>query len=193
MFCKNCGKELEEGIKFCPKCGTAVDSVVDNIQEELPERTEKKEHRFFLKLFPWLILLVVIVAGVIGALSYTRIIDIPFLSDFNEDNILETLNERAVIVEEKDIVMETDTEGTVTIIVQIPDYELLFKEAYKSANPNGYLVKALALGKYEIREYKEVATVTVDDAVTTIHSDEVVHQLLEEALINAINVLSEVE
>ena len=54
-------------------------------------------------------------------------------------------------------------------------------------------MKALALGDYEIREYEEVVTVTVADDVTTIHSDEVVHKLLEEALINAINALSEVE
>ena len=23
MFCKNCGKEIEEDVKFCPECGTA--------------------------------------------------------------------------------------------------------------------------------------------------------------------------
>lgn len=155
--------------------------------------TGQKVRRFFLKLFLWLILLVVIASGIIAGLSYTGIIDIPVLSEFNEDNILETLNERAVVVEETEIVMETDTEGTATVIVKMPNYELLFKEAYASENPDQYLVKALALGDYEIREYKEVATVTVTDNVTTIHSDEIVHELLEEALINAINSLSEVE
>lgn len=155
--------------------------------------TGQKVRRFFLKLFLWLVLLIVIAGGTIGGLSYMGIIDIPFLSNFNEDNILETLNERAVVVEETDIVMETDTEGTATVIVKMPDYELLFKEAYASENPDQYLVKALALRDYEIREYEEVATVTVAGDVTTIHSDEVVHKLLEEALINAINALSEVE
>ena len=24
MFCKNCGTQLKEGAKFCPKCGTPV-------------------------------------------------------------------------------------------------------------------------------------------------------------------------
>lgn len=155
--------------------------------------TGQKVRRFFLKLFLWLILLVVLAGGTIGGLSYMGIIDIPFLSDFNEDNILETLNERTVVVEETNIVMETEDKGTATIIVQLPDYELLFKEAYLSENPDQYLVKALALGQYEIREYKETATVTVDDGVTNIHSDEVVKQVLEKALINAINALSEVE
>ena len=23
MFCKNCGKQIEDGVKFCPECGTA--------------------------------------------------------------------------------------------------------------------------------------------------------------------------
>ena len=155
--------------------------------------TGQKVCRFFLKLFLWLILLVVIAGGTIAGLSYMGIIDIPVLSEFNEDNILETLNERAVVVEKTDIVMKTDTEGTATVIVKMPNYELLFKEAYASENPDQYLVKALALGDYEIREYEEVVTVTVADDVTTIHSDEVVHKLLEEALINAINALSEVE
>lgn len=154
--------------------------------------TGQKVRRFFLKLFWWLILLVVIAGGIIAGLSYTGIIDIPVLSEFNEENILETLNERAVVVKETEIVMETDTEGTATVIVKMPNYELLFKEAYSSEKPDQYLVKALALGDYEIREYKEVATVTVTDDVTTIHSDEIVHELLEEALINAINTLSEV-
>lgn len=155
--------------------------------------TGQKVRRFFVKLLLWLILLVIIAGGTIAGLSYMGIIDIPVLSEFNEDNILETLNERAVVVEETEIVMETDTEGTATVVVKMPNYELLFKEAYASENPDRYLVKALALGDYEIREYKEVATVTVADDVTTIHSDEVVHKLLEEALINAINALSEVE
>lgn len=26
MFCKNCGKEIEDGTKFCPKCGAACDA-----------------------------------------------------------------------------------------------------------------------------------------------------------------------
>lgn len=29
-FCKNCGASLEEGKKFCPGCGTAVDSAPNN-------------------------------------------------------------------------------------------------------------------------------------------------------------------
>lgn len=155
--------------------------------------TGQKVRKFFSKLFLRLILLVVIAGGIIGGLSYMGIFDIPLLTDFSKDNILETLNERAVVVEETDIVMETDDKGTAAIVVQIPDYELLFKEAYASENPNQYLVKALVLRNYEIREYEDIATITVESGETIIHSDEVVHRLLEEVLINAINTLSEVE
>ena len=168
--------------------------------EKKAEKNEKraamtkgqKARRFFLKLLLLLILLV-IAGGIIGGLSYMGIFDIPFLSDYNKDNILKTLNERSIVVEETDIVMESDDSGTANIVVQIPDYGLLFKEAYASKNPDLYLVKALALGQYEVREYEEVAAVTVKDGETTIHSEEVVHQILEEALINAINDSSEVE
>lgn len=153
----------------------------------------QKMGRFFLKLLLWMLLLVAVTGGIIAGLSYMGISNIPFLSEFNEDNILETLNKRAIAVEESDIVMETDTEGTATIIVKMPNYELLFKEAYASENPDRYLAKALILGHYEVQEYEETAAVTVANGVTTIHSDEVVHRLLEKALINAINALTEVE
>ena len=31
-FCTKCGKEIEEGAKFCPSCGAAVSSNEDNYQ-----------------------------------------------------------------------------------------------------------------------------------------------------------------
>lgn len=155
--------------------------------------TGQKVRRFILKMLLGVILLVVLVGGLIVGLSYLGVVNIPFLSNFNKDNLLEVVNEKTIVIEETDIVMETETEGAATIIVQMPDYELLFKEASTSANPEQYLLKALAFGKYEIQEFEEIATVTVDNGVTTVHSDEVVHQLLEESLINAINALSEVE
>ena len=30
MFCRNCGTQLKEGAKFCPKCGTPVNSTAGN-------------------------------------------------------------------------------------------------------------------------------------------------------------------
>ena len=38
MFCENCGKEIPEDSKFCPECGTAVQSEPENVmQEPVPE------------------------------------------------------------------------------------------------------------------------------------------------------------
>ncbi len=38
MFCVKCGKELEEGAKFCSECGYSVNGQVTNV-----EKTEKEE------------------------------------------------------------------------------------------------------------------------------------------------------
>ncbi len=39
MFCKKCGKEIKEGVRFCPYCG--AESGVSNEMKA----TEKKEKR----------------------------------------------------------------------------------------------------------------------------------------------------
>ena len=51
MFCKNCGKEIDEDAKFCPECGTAQrktesfktqkDDVSDTKDTEEPAKAEK--------------------------------------------------------------------------------------------------------------------------------------------------------
>lgn len=43
MFCKNCGKEIEENVKFCSSCGTAVEndtSAVASAQSATPPPVE---------------------------------------------------------------------------------------------------------------------------------------------------------
>lgn len=154
--------------------------------------TGKKVRRFFLKLILTVILLVVLIAGVMGALVYFGVVDIPFLSDFNQNSLLELVNERNIIVEEENIVMTSDEEGTATIVVTLPDYELLFESAITAENPDNYLLKALFFKDYETQEFELSANVTVENGERVIHSDEVVHQLLEERLVDAINALSEV-
>ena len=51
MFCKNCGKQIDEDAKFCPECGTAQrkteafktqeDDVADTKDTEEPAKAEK--------------------------------------------------------------------------------------------------------------------------------------------------------
>lgn len=44
MFCINCGKELADGIKFCPECGTAVvGNTYENHEEPKVETTESNQ------------------------------------------------------------------------------------------------------------------------------------------------------
>ena len=117
--------------------------------------TGQKVCRFFLKLVLWMILLVVLVGGIIGGLTYFGVIDIPILTDFRQDKMLEVINRKRVIVEKTDIVMESDTKGKAKIIVQIPDYVSLFKKAYVSENPEKYLLKALVLKDYENKKIEK--------------------------------------
>lgn len=152
----------------------------------------KKIRRFFLKLILTVILLLVLTAGVVGALVYFGVADLPFLSDFKKNSLLELVNERNIIVEEENIIMTSDEEGTATIVVTLPDYELLFESAVTAENPDNYLLKALFFKDYETQEFELSASVTVENGERVIHSDEVVHQLLEECLVDAINALSEV-
>ena len=130
--------------------------------------------------------------GVIGGLSYLDIIEIPVVTAYRENKLLEFINTKNVIVEESTIEMTSDTEGIATIIVKIPNYELLFKEAALTEDPERYIFMALAMKQYEVQEIEASAKVTVENGSTIIHSDDVVQQLLDESLVNAINALSEV-
>lgn len=47
MFCKNCGKEIEDGSKFCPECGALQDASSGNIVEaNLSETSGFDFHRW---------------------------------------------------------------------------------------------------------------------------------------------------
>lgn len=43
MFCVNCGKKLNEKIKFCPYCGTNLSEYIESVQEELEVQNEKSD------------------------------------------------------------------------------------------------------------------------------------------------------
>ena len=46
MFCKKCGKELEDNVRFCNYCGAEVESKVVDFNEAGGEKKTKK--KFFL-------------------------------------------------------------------------------------------------------------------------------------------------
>ena len=37
MFCKNCGNEINEGIKFCPNCGNAIEAIKNTANKNTVE------------------------------------------------------------------------------------------------------------------------------------------------------------
>lgn len=154
--------------------------------------TGKKVRRFFLKLILTVLLLVIFAVGITGTLVYFDVVNISFLFGFNQNSLLELVNEKRIIVEEKNIMMTSETEGTATIVVTLPDYESLFESAVTAENPDNYLLKALFFKDYKTQEFELSANVTVKNGEQVIHSDEVVHQLLEERLVDAINAVSEV-
>lgn len=106
---------------------------------------------------------------------------------------LQEANYDCINVETHDVVMQTDTEGVVKIMVQLPDYEALFKDAYASENPDQNLLKALESGKYDVLECEITAKVIIEDGKEVIHTDEAIKELLVQELSNAINALMDAE
>lgn len=91
MICKNCGKELQDGVKFCAFCGTRVeepvaaepDVVTDNTDApiETTSVTVKKKSGFL----KWLIIAVV---AVVAAVGITVAAAFPYVKNFVAKTIL---------------------------------------------------------------------------------------------------------
>lgn len=54
MFCKNCGTEISEQTKFCPKCGNAVmnnkESQIDKKEDNLLKLSFKPKFNLLYKI-----------------------------------------------------------------------------------------------------------------------------------------------
>lgn len=46
MFCKNCGKEIEDGVKFCPECGQQLDGEVRTKQVVIVKKEREPKSQF---------------------------------------------------------------------------------------------------------------------------------------------------
>ena len=64
-FCRKCGNELVEGAKFCPKCGTAVDSTTRPIARESYAKLRRKP----MSIMTIALIAIVVVAVIVGLLS----------------------------------------------------------------------------------------------------------------------------
>ena len=67
MFCKNCGAQIAEGAKFCPKCGASVGNVnAGNNGETGQVETGKKPPYLAIGLIAVIAVVVIILAVVLG-------------------------------------------------------------------------------------------------------------------------------
>lgn len=71
MFCKKCGKEMKDGWKVCPNCGTTVEGGTEEVIEtnnvkEKGEKPKKAKKPIFKKWWFWVIIIIAI--AVIGSM-----------------------------------------------------------------------------------------------------------------------------
>lgn len=193
-FCGKCGSKLNPKTGLCPKCSKKLQIVRD-------EKNIKRKKFVIVSL-----MLILCCSCIIVGLVYLDIVNIPVVSNFvkrqnKEDNYsekeyieinaLEKANQESIVIVEKNIDMENEKEGIATITVSMPNYEQLYKEALQAENPDEYLLNALEEKEFLTVEYEKEVTVTRENSETIIHSEEIVSQLLEEALIKAINAITE--
>ena len=51
MFCTNCGKELKDTARFCPFCGTKIESAAEKIKENVIVRDKLQEESGYYKIY----------------------------------------------------------------------------------------------------------------------------------------------
>lgn len=61
MYCKNCGKELPDGAKFCTECGKTVSA-----EPEAKSAAKKKKKPLFARWWFWVIVIIIAVAACSG-------------------------------------------------------------------------------------------------------------------------------
>lgn len=104
---------------------------------------------------------------------------------------LRELNEECITVETGETEMDTETEGTVQLSVEFPDYKSLYLEANESEDPEEFVQEALQQKKFKTCKTEITARVTVENGETVIYKEEAINQLLEKEFTDAINALAE--
>lgn len=119
MFCKNCGNEMSDQAKFCPRCGAPVNGVVSSKGKKVTSKQKKKGKkksgilgRILKRLFIILIILCLLTAIGVGLwFSRNKILTLVGLDEF-----VPKMSEEAVYEEKEDeeeSKEETEEEATV--------------------------------------------------------------------------------
>ena len=104
---------------------------------------------------------------------------------------LQKLNEECIKIKTGETEMNTETEGTVKLSVELPDYKSLYIEASQSENPEEFVQKALQQKKFKTCKTEITARVAVENGETVIYKEEAINQLIEKEFTDAINALAE--
>lgn len=202
-YCGKCGSKINSDTGLCPKCNKDL-LAVQNEKNIAKKEDKKKKIKAPIYVIGVLLGYLCLMVGLV----YFEVVNIPVISDlmkkqnledvfsgeeYIELKALEQANQECIVIEEKNIEMKNEKEGTATIIISIPNYEHLYKEALQAEDSDEYLLNALKEKDFLPVEYEEEVPVTVENSETIIHSEEIVSQILEEELIKAINALAEGE
>ena len=195
-YCKNCGIELKDASKFCANCGMSITEEAPETKNKMKRQDLKfgqKVCRFFKKVLLWGTIIIAFCVISFALILHFDVIHLSVPALLNGGDLLEAASAKSIIVEDAEIVAESDGSEKVKIMVQIPDYELLFKEASTTKDPEKYISNALLFGNYEVCEIKETVTITDKDVDIDTLTEELVDKIMEKELIDAINSLQEVE
>lgn len=95
MFCKNCGNEIKDGVKFCGKCGALQDVSTSNSIKDVKTFIRKKPFILIAAIF--IIVIIIIMIAVAGNAS--------------TKSSMETVNEKNEIVTEASKYQKTNSYG----------------------------------------------------------------------------------
>lgn len=73
-YCSKCGKEIRDGIKFCPNCGAKIEKSIAQISESMrnEERVKKGSKHISIKIIAGVVAMVIVGAGAYMGYSYSK-------------------------------------------------------------------------------------------------------------------------
>lgn len=171
-FCGNCGYDNRSNQKYCPNCG---DSML------IHQKTDKPPQRWKIFVLIFIVVLFILIAALLTGQHKSNL----------NNSKLERINYSCIQIEEIDSVMISDTEGTATVLIRMPDYKVLFLNAWEKSNPERYINNALETGAYQVLEFEREVEITLENGKRILHAEDIVDQLLQELLIDAVKAVSE--
>lgn len=152
MYCKNCGNEILEDQKFCPKCGTEIIKKSVDKTKINPKKNTSKKTQAIIACVCCLVLIISATIGVILENNFSRDMDLDGITYFetksenvvldNENGIKYVNNE--ILMTVNDNVSENDVEELISkfggkIVGKIDltnDYQIQFDSTYNLSEIN---------------------------------------------------------